>query len=466
MPIFSLGFPRCPNAGLLVFLPVLLLGLSACGGGGGGSSGFSNDGTGSEDVPSMTSAEQDTVGLSVTSAEQNAVDPSVTSAVQDTSNPGSQNVGNGNPSSGSPQSAFSFPSKAKVPEVSSAILRAAKADPFAKRRNHSRHSTKQHISWTQTSEPENEYGEDAVFFEWLALDSSGADRETGIWIRFDTDHRNQGLVGIHARSVNNLVRTEIRNENGHAWADMAFYRKWTADDIDNLIYFDRYAAFGPGEIWVYAYTDADGDADGTPGEQSDEADSDYLAGGVWVYVPETFVDCSGKNVCNEHEVGIFSYGNDAFETQSMWALEGTATYDGRAVGIFTDTTRQTYFRASTEMTISFGSNIDTGDIRGRIFDFVGENGSRMSGNPVVQLQSYLSADNIEDVAGTTSHNDGTDSFTGTWVGQFYGNGHASGIPTSLGGTFDASTSDGSEVYLGAFGSHLDTYDATDFSLPQ
>ena len=157
--------------------------------------------------------------------------------------------------------------------------------------------------------------------------------------------------GKENESVQDIVQTKISTENGHAWADMAFYRKWTADDVSNFVYFDRYAAFGPGEVWVYAYTDADGDGDGTPGEHSDREDSDYLAGGVWVYVPETFVECDNtrQTRCNEYEVGVFANGNDPFETSSMWALEGTATYHGRAIGIFTDAARQAYFRASAEM---------------------------------------------------------------------------------------------------------------------
>ncbi len=453
MPIFSLGFPRRPSAGLLVFLPVLLLGLSACGGGGGGSSGFSSDSTRDGDIPSMASSTQNSVNPNVTSAETNTAASSTSSQ---------------NSSGSNPQQAFTFPSKAKVPAIRSLIWEAAKASPISRSRSvrtPRSSSTSYHsavFSWTQTSEPATQDG-DSVLFEWLSSYDSG---ELIPWVSFYTDGRSRGTQGQRERSVRNVLQTKIRNENGHAWADMAFYRKWTADDVDNLHFFDRYAARGPGEIWVYAYTDADGDGDGTPGEQSDEA-ADYLAGGVWVYAPETVVECNESNfICNEHEVGVFSYGIDPFETQSMWALEGTATYDGRAVGISTGTAGQTYFRASAEMTVSFGNSTDTGAIQGRIFDFVGENGSRMSGNPVVQLESRISFNNVEYVFGLTSHNDGTDSFAGEWAGHFYGNGHTSGIPTALGGTFGASTSDGSKVYLGAFSSRLDTYDATDFTLPQ
>lgn len=449
MQIFSFDFPRCRITGLLIFLTALLLGLSACGGGGGGSSGFSSDGTSSGDVPSMTSG------------EQNAVDSSTGG---ETSSPSNQNAGNGSSGGSNSQQAFRFPSKAKVPEISSAIWEAAKARAGFRYRSYSRSSQNSHVSMTQTSEPAAQGG-DAVLFEWFPFETTDGSYERRAWISFYTDNRGRALVGQRERSVSDIVQTKIRNENGHAWADMAFYRKWTADDVSNSHFFDRYAAYGPGEIWVYAYTDADGDGDGTPGEHSDEADSDYLAGGVWVYVPETFVDCSENTLCNEHEVGTFLHGNDPFETQSMWALEGTATYDGRAVGIFTGTGRQTYFRASAEVTAYFGSSTNPGAIRGRIFDFVGENGSRMSGNPVVQLQSGISFNNVEYVLGSTTHNDGTNSFTGQWTGHFYGNSHASGIPTSLGGTFGTSTPNGSKVYLGSFGSHLDTYDATDFTLP-
>lgn len=446
MPIFSFDFPRNRNIRPFVFLPVLLLGLSACGGGGGGSSGFSSN---SEDAPGVTSAERSTVGSNTRNG-----------------NTSSQNTNNGNSGSGNTQQALRFPSKAKVSEVSSAIWEAAKARP----KEYARTGANPQSAFTQSSQSTIHGEEDDALLEWLYTPTGDFDGELRLWASFYTDSRGRGLVGQRERSVQDIVRTEVRNVNGHAWADMVFYRKWTADDVDNLMYFDRYAAFGPGEIWVYAHTDADGDGDGTPGEQNDREDSDYLAGGVWVYVPETFEECDNTSqnapICNEYEVGVFVNGNDPFETSSMWALEGTATYDGRAIGIFSGTAGQSYFRANAEMTLSFGSSVDAGVIRGRIFDFVGENGSRMPGNPVVQLQSGINFDNVEYVFGTTSHNDGTDSFTGQWAGRFYGSSHASGIPTSVGGTFGASTSDGSKTYLGAFGTHLDTYDATNFTLPQ
>ena len=454
MQIFSLDFPRSRIFWLLVFLPVLFLSLSACGGGGGGSSDFSSGSTSSGDIPSTTSG-----GQSVTDS----------GAGEGASNSGSQNTGNSNPnsnpSSGSPQSAFSFPSKAKVPEVSSAIWEAAKISIPNFLRN-SINNQSNPVSLTQTSQPTTHGTGDYVLLEWLYTPTGDFTGERRLWASFYTDGRGRGLLGQRERSVSDIVQTEIRQVNDHAWADMAMYRRWTADDADNHQYFDRYAAFGSGEVWVYAYTDADGDGDGTPGEQSDREDSDYLTGGVWVYVPETFVACDNTQsspVCNEHEVGVFASGNDPFDT-NVWVLEGTASYDGRAVGIFTGTAGQTYFRANTEITVYFGDSSDTGNVRGRIFDFVGENGSRMSGNPVVQLESRLSID-AKYFFGETSHNDGTDDFTGDWTGHFYGNDHTSGTPTSLGGTFGVSTSDGSKVYLGAFGSHLDTYDATDFTLP-
>ena len=128
IPIFSFDFPKNRDLWLSAFLPVLLLGLSACGGG--GSSGFSSDGTGDGDVLSASPVEQNTSDSNTTPVMQNAVDSSMNSAdpSSDNSNINTQNANLGK--SSTPQ-AFSFPSKAKVSKVSSAVWEAAKSQASA-----------------------------------------------------------------------------------------------------------------------------------------------------------------------------------------------------------------------------------------------------------------------------------------------------------------------------------------------
>ena len=107
--------------------------------------------------------------------------------------------------------------------------------------------------------------------------------------------------------------------------------------------------FPAGQLWVDLYTDYEG-----------EDDTDYLAGGIWVFVPET------ATAVDEYEFGAFVDGNDPF-SEDPTALTGTAKYEGDATGVYSvqEDSLNFFFDALVELTADFDNN----DIEGRIHTF-------------------------------------------------------------------------------------------------
>ena len=94
-------------------------------------------------------------------------------------------------------------------------------------------------------------------------------------------------------------------------------------------------------------------------------DADYLAGGVWLVVPD-----DGSRAA-DYVFGAFADGNDPFEQTSLAALTGTATYAGDATGVFSkeqtdDSTHIGFFEGDVTMTADFVDAHDLGTIEGSI----------------------------------------------------------------------------------------------------
>ena len=284
--------------------------------------------------------------------------------------------------------------------------------------------------------------DEEVYFEWVPVDGN---KEP--WVSFYPESLGEGSAELRGFSVNNVVARETRSVNGQTWVDLSLYRRYSGEVRD---YFDPRTGTKPGEVWVYVQTDADGDGDGIPGELEDYPDTDYLAGGVWLYVPETVSSCQFYS-CNIHQAGAFANGNDRFDGSEMDEVAGSATYEGRAVGVHADSTRIVYFEAKARLTANFGSEITFGSISGEVFDLAGKGGAGFSGTPIIQLNGTGLFGNSAAFYGNATHNDGSDDYTGEWGGHFYGNGRSDGKPGSAAGTFGVTNGDGSKSYLGAFG---------------
>ena len=217
----------------------------------------------------------------------------------------------------------------------------------------------------------------------------------------------------------------VEEENG-----VEFYRSLRANEAET--------GSVAGDLWVDVYTDYEG-----------ENDTDYLAGGIWVFAPDDATSLA------DYEFGAFVDGNDPFTSTAIMPLTGTATYEGEATGVYSDQIigRNYFFDALASLTANFGTNSGLGTIDGRIHTFE-EGGEPVEGNPVLTLGTA----NITNTnhgffnSSTTMTFDG-DDYTGKWGGQFYSNGESDGKPGSVAGTFGGATADDNYSFLGVFGAY-------------
>ena len=182
-------------------------------------------------------------------------------------------------------------------------------------------------------------------------------------------------------------------------------------------------------------------------------DADYLAGGIWVRVPEDAASVA------DYEFGAFVDGNDPFTQANLAGLTGTATYVAKegatAVYSHQGTNRNYFVDGDVRLTADFGDASSLGSISGTISNITGEGPASDSydGVRVMLERAQIGSANSGFFTGNTS-TEGTDSpFTGKWGGQFYGNGAAGAPPGSVAGTFGGATADGSESFVGVYGAH-------------
>lgn len=207
------------------------------------------------------------------------------------------------------------------------------------------------------------------------------------------------------------------------------------------------------------YSNADGDvlvdvfvAQGLSGNV------DYLAGGVWMTVPDNIVDT---------EIGAFFDGPDNDLTPSSYlTTTATASYSGDATGIYVGAQGDDDFVGEFVGALSLNANFGTSPtIDGRISNIQEIDPTRTiltdvnggAANPTLTLGTA----NIANRAGGFFTGDvsangvmlgsplGARNFTGKWGGQFYGpNGEW------VGGTFGGATPTGGDYelhFIGAFG---------------
>jgi len=195
------------------------------------------------------------------------------------------------------------------------------------------------------------------------------------------------------------------------------------------------------QYFVNVFTDHDGSAN----------DTDYLAGGVWLYVPQDFRE-------GDYSFGAFADGNNPFQYQTATALEGSATYDGVAAGAYcecsdgaTEPGMIGLFEADVALTADFGQNMISGSVTNFVLD----------GDTSDDTAIYLLETGIGDVAGGFFSGDTSFDETvsgargpvaGKWGGNFYGDVNGENAPGSVAGTFGASSD--THSYLGAFGAYI------------
>ena len=186
------------------------------------------------------------------------------------------------------------------------------------------------------------------------------------------------------------------------------------------------------------------------------ADTDYLVGGVWVYVPPTVTSTS------DLEFGAFADGPDANLTPANYLrTASTATYEGDATGLFAGQDNGGVllgeFVADAQLAATFGT---APVISGSISNFMEIDSARESltvipGSPTLTLGSSTITNAAGgffngDTSGTQTVQSVAREYEGKWGGQFYGT-----TAQAVGGTFGGSTSGNSDNYeisfVGAFG---------------
>ncbi|MDE0405219.1 MAG: hypothetical protein OXI53_07880 [Nitrospira sp.] len=178
-------------------------------------------------------------------------------------------------------------------------------------------------------------------------------------------------------------------------------------------------------------------------------DTDYLAGGIWLFVP------NNPASADDFVFGAFGDGSDPFMQSALPALTGTARYIGEATGIYSATennaTQIGYFDANATLDADFGDGNGLGTIGGHLTGFEVD-GESLPGSLTLG-SANIGASNSGFFEGRLSGSSQGTSYTGRWGGAFFGNGEDDGRPGSVGGTFGGRSADSSESFVGAFGAY-------------
>ena len=181
-----------------------------------------------------------------------------------------------------------------------------------------------------------------------------------------------------------------------------------------------------------------------------EGNTDWLTAGIWAFVP------TDDNALTSYEFGAFADGGDPFE-QDVRALAGTASYAGRAFGVYYSispggTSDAGPFGGAISLTADFGTDGELGTVSGSVTDIIVEGGSQIPGVVLALNSADIGSANGGFFTGRTSMTLNERTYEGRWGGQFFGNGAAGAQPGSVAGTFGASAREGGSAaaLVGAF----------------
>ncbi|MCY4502249.1 MAG: hypothetical protein OXE57_11885 [Alphaproteobacteria bacterium] len=192
-------------------------------------------------------------------------------------------------------------------------------------------------------------------------------------------------------------------------------------------------------------------------------DRDWMAYGAWLTHPD-------NRTGGHHAFGLVATGSDQFgvddratggatpaDNLSVEALTGKATYEGNALGIYVSGAHAGMFSADAELTADFAAADAMGTVTGTIDTFTDAVSGRSIGDWMLGLGSGTIAGDITDgfTAGATAvsgHAAGVPWARGSWTSMFYGDGEsATGHPSGIAGTFEATTVTATPTTLGTTG---------------
>ena len=182
---------------------------------------------------------------------------------------------------------------------------------------------------------------------------------------------------------------------------------------------------------------------------SEVIDADYISLGTWLFVPDNVAKAA------DYVFGAFTDGGDHFLQSNIMALQSTASYEGNAIGVYTEMTPEGTniddFNGEVRLTANFGGTSDLGTISGSItnFEVDGERGNGM----LTLGTAPIGSQNSGFFKGQVSGSDVEHTYVGNWGGQFFGNSESDGKPGSAAGTFGGHSTDDAVNFVGAFGAH-------------
>ncbi len=283
----------------------------------------------------------------------------------------------------------------------------------------------------------------------IAVPASGSvtqSSNTGI-DQFTTDK-----VSTTVTYANGQINYRVSNSNSNS------RHNWVVDSADSGTttleagrgpsgdwnYIELHKSLSDGSLWVDVYTNL-----GVAGT----TDADYLASGLWVYVPDAATSVS------DFAFGAFVHGEDLYTQRNLRGLAGQYTYTGDATGVYSVLAeeRNYFFDADVTLTANFGTPAILGTIGGYINNFSVAD-EYIENNPTLILST-------EDIGGSepgffkgnTGMSYDGDGYTGKWGGQFFDN-DGSNPPGSVAGTFGAAANvggNGEKSLLGVFGAGRD-----------
>ena len=178
-------------------------------------------------------------------------------------------------------------------------------------------------------------------------------------------------------------------------------------------------------------------------------DVDYLSLGTWLFVPDNVAKAA------DYVFGAFTDGGDHFLQSNIMALQSTASYEGNAIGVYTEMTPEGTniddFNGEVRLTANFGGTSDLGTISGSITNFEVD-GEREDGMLTLGT-APIGSQNSGFFKGQVSGSDVEHTYVGNWGGQFFGNSESDGKPGSAAGTFGGHSTDDAVNFVGAFGVH-------------
>ncbi len=210
-----------------------------------------------------------------------------------------------------------------------------------------------------------------------------------------------------------------------------------------------------GTVYVDVYTDYDKSVDG--------GDTDYLAGGVWLFVPE---DSSGT-----YSLGAFVSGNSPTPSSVLVSGLGKAKYSGNARGEYlTESGKIGYLDGSVSLNADFeGTGENREGISGEITNIRMDDTSAKSGSKLVLEHTGFGGDASAQFEGDVSGTVNDIDYTGDWGGRFFGtyeydnktpndDADDATYPRTVGGTFTAiPTEDDDDVDEPSFLGMIRTY---------